>query len=1110
MKKIFVVLATKNESDIIESYCRYNLTFCDGMIIYERQSSDNTNEIIRKLIAEGLPIYLYDDPDIVLEPFAEGTVVTAMAYRAINEYGADLVIPLDTDEFLYHTDGINPRETLEALREDVEYQVPWRTYVYEKEPDKKLGFMPNNFTRYRNPVLEKIQGHAGTTFISKYLIQEKRATFYIGAHWLLYPEENKDTIIIENPEKLVCAHFPIRSKEQLLRKTIPNWITKWNTVNRVSRDRLDNFQLGILFNILKNNGDIPTEEMKKHSVDYSIYNISQDVKKIQKTIGNLQEKKQLTKKDPMDVSFFSAKLKLRYTNYKEDNNIFMRAVLTELDKTVTFLSAESNGKSELLKKYVPTSTSLVYFDTGNGFNTEDVLTVPLFRHENYFEAAVNLPPNVKSIRFDPVEDFACILDNVQVITDFGKIEYSPINGIVADGLNIFDNSDPQILIDFKGRIISHIKITGNMRHFIMDDISLLSKTKKVIENLTVERDGLIAERDGLLNSRSWRFTKPLRNFAAFVRRHKILRLFAKGLLSIKRYVVIGTIKNVKDNKKRKSQKPLSLLTLTERLSQESTVFPKKIKISIITPLYNTPEQFLKEVIQSVKEQTYSNWELCLADGSDNKYKNIRRICKKFVKNDKRIKYKRLNNNFGISGNSNKAIEMSSGEYIGILDHDDVLHPSALYEVMKAICNENADFIYTDEATFTNDERKITVKHYKPDYAIDTLRSCNYICHFSVFSRRLTDQTGIFRSEYDGSQDHDLILRYTDIASKIYHIPKVLYFWRSHENSVSSDINNKEYAILAAKKAIEEHINKHGITARVESTNIYLSFYRIKYNLIEKPLVSIIISNKDRGSMSQNCLSSIIEKTTFDNYEIIIVENGATGKAAPEYYKYLKKKPNVHIVNLKKKVVNYGELNNFGVQHARGKHLVFLNNNVEIITPNWIEEMLMFNQRNDVGAVGMKLYFPDNTIQHAGIILGIGEIAGYIFQNVPRDAIGYMARTHIVQNMSAVSAACMMIKRSVFEKAGCFSSEFINSFNDIDLCLKIRQSGYLIVWTPFAEAYNYETKQNDYSEESKDEYNKEIAIFKSKWAKELSAGDPYYNCNFCLDKTDYTIKGEKNA
>jgi len=987
MKKIFVVLATKNESDIIESFCRYNLTFCDGMIIYERQSSDNTNEIIKKLIAEGLPIYLYDDPDIVLEPFAEGNVSTAMAYRAVYEYDADLVVPLDTDEFLYHIDGINPRETLEALHEDVEYQIPWRTYVYEKEPDIELGFMPNNFTQYRNPVLEEIQGHAGTTFISKYLIQEKNAQFIGGAHWLVYPEENKNTIIIENPEKLVCAHFPIRSKERLMKKIIPNWIYHWHKSSGFPYHFFDGLhQLGLLFNELEDNGELSQEKIKDYCIEYSlcnpVNNLSKDnLEKIKKKLGD-----NLLVNDKLKLSFCADKLILHYTKYEKDNKSFIRAITTQIDKTVVYLATEIDEKSRLLEE---------------------------------------------------------------------------------------------------------------------------TKAKARVERdgLIAERDGLIAERDGLLNSRSWRITKPLRNFTAFVRRHKVLYLFAKGLFFLKRSVTNKIIK-YKPKQTHKELSKFIVLSRSEKLSQKKTIFPKQIKISIITPLYNTPEKFLKEMIQSVKKQTYSNWELCLADGSDDKHKETSRICNSFARMDKRIKYKKLNTNLGISENSNKALDMSTGEYIGILDHDDVLHPSAIYEVIKAICNEDADFIYTDEATFNNYDYKITVKHYKPDFAIDTLRSCNYICHFTVFSRKIVDRVGKFKSEYDGSQDYDLFLRYTDVAAKIYHIPQLLYFWRGHENSASANIGSKSYAIEAGKNAIRDHLIKHGIFAKIESIEICKTIYRINYDLIEHPLVSIIIPNKDHVSLLQSCLSSIKEKTTYNNYEIIIVENNSIENATFTYYEKLKKQRNIKVVYWEEKGFNYSKINNYGVQYAHGQHLVFLNNDVKIITPNWIEEMLMYSQRSDVGAVGAKLYFPDDTIQHAGVIIGMWEgTAGHIFSSASRDNIGYMGKLHFVQNMSAVTAACMMIKKTIFDEVGGFSPEFYASYNDVDLCLKIRVAGYLIVWTPFAEAYHYESKTRGYynTPEKQLEFSKEIDKFKTKWSKELAAGDPYYNCNLSLNRDDYSEK-----
>ena len=590
----------------------------------------------------------------------------------------------------------------------------------------------------------------------------------------------------------------------------------------------------------------------------------------------------------------------------------------------------------------------------------------------------------------------------------------------------------------------------------------------------------------------------------FIRSHGGLYHFAKNLRSIKRNGIKGLFKLVSADKKKRlsSLESEILLTETEKLAQESEIFPKQVKISIITPLINTPEQSLMEMIGSVKAQTYGNWELCLADASDGGHKTEELINESRVQ-DARIRYRKLDRDLGPSLNLNKALEMASGEYIGILDQHDILHPSALYEVMKAVCYKGADFIYTDEAVFSG-KRIVTLKYHKSDYAVDTLRSCNYISHFIVFDRKFIEQAGAFRGEFDGSQDYDLILRYTDIASKICHIPRLLYFQRSREKSGAPE---KTPAVSAAENAIREHLEKRGIAARVENRAEFPGLYRVRYELTERPMVSIIIPNKDKVSLLRDCISSIIEKTTYDNYEIIIVENNSTKDVTFAYYEELKRLKNVHVVYWEGKGFNYSEVNNLGAQHARGKQLVFLNNDIKIITPDWIEEMLMYSQRRDVGVVGIKMYFLNGAIQHAGVIMGLGVVAGHIFLGAPRDALGYMARLQIVQNMSAVTAACIMIKRSVFEEAGLFDPEFHDSFNDLDLCLKVRKAGYLVVWTPYAEAYHVESKSRGYNTTFKRLALSahEAALFKERWEKELAMGDPYYNCNLTLDRADCAIK-----
>jgi len=546
------------------------------------------------------------------------------------------------------------------------------------------------------------------------------------------------------------------------------------------------------------------------------------------------------------------------------------------------------------------------------------------------------------------------------------------------------------------------------------------------------------------------------------------------------------------------------LTRNKRTIQENTVFLRKIRFSIITPLYNTQEEYLTAMIESVIAQTYNNWELCLTDGSDDGYDNISLICERYALDDNRIKYKKLEKNEGISENSNKAIAMSAGEYIGFLEHDDVLHPSALYEVMRVICQKKeADFIYTDEAVFSP-AGNIVERHYKPDFAVDTLCSHNYISRFTVFSRTLMEKAGLFRAEFDGSQDYDLILRYTAVANGIYHIPKLLYF---HQRREKSNVSKKINVISSAENALSDHLKQRGISAQVEAKIGLPGYYRIIYELTERPLVSIIIPNRDNVYLLRNCLSSIIERTTYDNYEIIIVENNSADNATENFYKELVRYDNIRIVYWEGKEFNFSEICNMGYKCSNGKQLIFLNNDIEIITPNWIEEMLMYCQRDDVGAAGAKLYFSNRSIQHAGVVLGIGGTAGHIYYGAPLGSAGYMGKLKIVQNMSAVTAACMMVRRKVFEEAGFFEPEFKSSYNDVDLCLKIKKAGYLIVWTPYAEAYHLESRSRGYNitYEKKRQLIHEMALFKAKWKDVITQGDPYYNCNFSLENVNYRLK-----
>lgn len=553
---------------------------------------------------------------------------------------------------------------------------------------------------------------------------------------------------------------------------------------------------------------------------------------------------------------------------------------------------------------------------------------------------------------------------------------------------------------------------------------------------------------------------------------------------------------------------------TRAREERNTVFDRMVKISILVPLYNTPENFLREMIESVLNQTYENWELCLADGSDAEHAFVGSICKEYAGKEsrQRIVYKKLDKNGGISGNTNECLKLATGEFIGLFDHDDILHPSALYEYVKAVNEQDADYIYCDETTFkSGDINKMLTMHFKPDYAVDNLRANNYICHFSVFARELLDGTELFRSRFDGSQDHDMILRLTDRAKKVVHVPRLLYYWRSHAGSVASGIDAKPYAVEAAKGAVADHLQRHGFTHfQITSTRAFETIFKIRYQIIGEPLISIVIANKDHAEDLQRCISSIVEKSTYENYEIIVVENNSETKEIFDYYEKLKAYPRVKVVTYESRgKFNYSAVNNFGVKKAGGEYILLLNNDTEVITVNWMEELLMYAQREDVGAVGAKLYYGNKTIQHAGVVLGLGahRTAGHSHYGQHRENLGYMGRLCYAQNVSAVTGACLLVKKSLFEEVGGLEEEFAISLNDVDFCLKLRERGLLNVFTPFAELYHFESVSRglDNEGEKAQRYNEESAAFREKWKKVLEKGDPYYNPNFSLDRSDFALK-----
>lgn len=543
----------------------------------------------------------------------------------------------------------------------------------------------------------------------------------------------------------------------------------------------------------------------------------------------------------------------------------------------------------------------------------------------------------------------------------------------------------------------------------------------------------------------------------------------------------------------------------ELARQRQEVFENGPCFSIAVPLYQTKEKYLREMIESVQAQTYTNWELCLADGSGREH-SLQPVVGEYIAKDKRIKYCLLDSNEGIAGNTNEALKMADGDFVVLTDHDDLLSPEALYQCAKAVQKEpQTDVIYSDEDKVDMSGKKFFEPHFKSDYNIDLLCTMNYICHLFVVRKDVMERAGLFESCYDGAQDHDFILRCTEKAEHIVHIPKVLYHWRCYAQSTSENPESKLYAFENGCKAVKAHYDRIGVPAEVVQGPFY-GMYRTKYLWKEQPLVSIIIPNKDHVADLRKCMDSIEEKSVYRNFEFIIVENNSTEEETFAYYKEIEKRDNVRVLYYKEDF-NYSRINNFGAKEANGEYVLLLNNDTEMIEPDSIKEMLDVCMRPDVGIVGAKLLYEDNTIQHAGVIIGFGGVAGHAFIGQDRDDNGYFSRIISVQNLSAVTAACLMVRRSVFDEVEGLNEEFKVAFNDIDFCLKVRKAGYLVVYNPYAQFYHYESKSRG-QEDSADKvarFQQEIGLFGERWGELLEHGDPYYNPNLTLDKADFSLK-----
>lgn len=698
----------------------------------------------------------------------------------------------------------------------------------------------------------------------------------------------------------------------------------------------------------------------------------------------------------------------------------------------------------------------------------------------------------------------CFFDNIVVDRENG---FCNLKGWIASAgivsVKAYDNKNQEIAYEMKRN--SRLDVS-NLFHelseneafgFYMDiplgdatSIKLVLSTdrEQIEKRISVTKSALLTEKVGKYASKGFRYLKA----------HGISGLVKK------------VRKKIRNNKLRPQPYPVwikkHLPDQKELELQKQYKFDFSPKISVVVPLYKTPEKYLLSLVESFKKQTYSNWELCLSDGSgaDSPLKSV---LERLQAEDTRIKVISNDTSLRISENTNAAISIATGDYIAFADHDDELAPHALFECVKALEKDNSiDVIYSDEDKMSMDSKRFFEPHFKPDFNIDLLCTVNYICHLFVVKKELLEQVGGLRPEYDGAQDYDFIFRCVENAKNIHHIPKILYHWRCHEDSTAENPESKLYAFEAGVRAIKSHYERIGVPVEI-SKGEFLGLYRTKFIRSYDPLISIIIPNKDHTDDLKRCIDSIEAKSTYKNYEYIVIENNSTEEKTFQFYKDLEAS------NPKVKVVywdgpfNYSAINNYGIKYASGEYYLLLNNDTEIINEDCIEELLGYCMRKDVGAVGARLYYDDDTIQHAGVVIGFGGIAGHCFVQQPRGFTGYCHRIICAQDYSAVTAACMMVSKEAFEKVHGLSEELAVAFNDIDFCMKLREAGYLIVYNPYAELYHYESKSRGQEDtpEKIARFQREIATFEERWPDILKNGDPFYNPNLTLDSQDFSLK-----
>ena len=810
--------------------------------------------------------------------------------------------------------------------------------------------------------------------------------------------------------------------------------------------------------------------------------------------------------------------------YKMDMHFMTKYVLgetTDLHELYNLMGKETISLHSLIHAYGKKScTFQVYYDYGHGYSEKDSYTQVSLEELSEITLKIPIPPETKGIRIDPGSSFAAvkIIELVEEGALVQDLPYTSNASFEEDGFLIFNTTDPNIYVT---HLLSDVKkvrfkmyytmltseiTVESIKHLttLQDNVTGLQKECSESYNKIKQLEEQLYQHHLIFSSRSYRIFSRLKRVVTPIRSFFHL-LHGKKKDNLKSFTPEDKINEVKNMYPHAAHRLRVLKQVDSFYYRKLLKLTGDLKFSILVPLYNTPESYLREMIESVVMQIYHNWELCLADGSNDPHFNVEGIVKEYRDKDNRIKYQKLDKNYGIAGNTNACLEMATGDYVALLDHDDFLHPEALFRVNECIVVTAADFVYTDEVTFDSELNHYKSFHLKPDYAPDNLRAVNYICHFVAFKKDLLGETSLFRNDYDGSQDHDMVLRLTHQAKNIKHIQGVLYFWRYHEDSVTANIEAKEYAIEAGRRAVCDYLTSTHILAKVKSIEGLPTLYEIEYPIDTTKSVRVIIPYTGEEEQLYRCLLSIKETNTYENMEVMLV---CKSKDFPELQNLLEDKGydfiRIHKVDnelttteMLNQGANASASASTSTSASVSDFILFLEDTVCITTESWIEKLLMYAAREDVGVVGARIWKENKTIGSAGIVIGTSERPlHHLHQGVESGSNGVNERLVYAQNFTAVSGTCMMIERKKWNSLDAFDLSYGDYFYDVDLCLKSRMKGYLNIFTPFVDVINQGTIEG---QPSSPNYLKDKDIFISKWEKVVNSNDPYYNNGFEKDK-----------